>query len=246
MKTLVYLLVTLFLLTLTVAANASLYGDSATGSDLIDRRTFDTASYNPSSSKGGLGGLWPFSFSISWNVSQDITSDLWTYEYTLSATSKDVSHFIIEVSDGAAQDDFSQVFASGIPLSFGDEDSILEGPAFWGLNQGNSNPGYPSSSEIYGIKFNVGGLSSTYQLTTNRSPVWGNFYTNGGKDKDSGLFVHAYNSALAINSYDSDEKIDFIVRPNGTPIVPEPGSAILFLTGSAALGFSFVIKQKKN
>ena len=243
MKRFVCLLVTLFLLTLTVTANASLYGDTATGSDLIDQRTFDAASYNPSSSEGGLGGFWPFSFNISWNVSQDINTNLWTFEYTLSATRKDVSHFIIEVSDGAAQDDFPQLSANGVPLSFAGEDSKLEGPAHWGINQGNSNPGYPSSKEIYGIKFDTGELSTTYQLSTYRSPVWGNFYTKGGNHK--GQFVHAYNNALAVDNFDSDEKIDFIVRPNGTPIVPEPGSVVLFLTGSAALGSRFFIKRKK-
>ena len=196
-----------------------------------------------SHSEGGLGGFWPFSFSISWNVSQDINTDLWTYEYTLSATKKDVSHFIIEVSDGAAQNNFSQLSANGKLLSFGDKNSKVN---YLGSNQGKSNPGYPSSTEIYGIKFDTGELSTTYKLTTDRSPVWGNFYAKGGRDKDSRQFVHVYNSALAVGNYNSDEKIDFIVRPNGTPIVPEPASVVLFLTGSAALGFRSLLKRMKN
>ncbi len=242
MKRLIYVLIPLIILSISLTVSASIYGDAASGNDLIDQRTFNTASsYSPSSSEGGLEGYWPYSFGISWNISQDITSNLWTYEYTLNATRKEVSHFIIEVSDSTSQSDFSNLSANGTPLTFG---SNLEGPDFFGNKPGNSDPDYPSSTNMYGIKFDTGGLPATYQLTTNRSPVWGNFYAKGGKD--SGQFVRAYNSALAIGNFNSDGKIDFVVRPNGTPIVPEPVSSVLFLSGSAALGFRSFLKRKKK
>lgn len=238
MKKLVFLIIPVILLSMSLAASASLYGNTAEGNDLVDQRTFNaTSKYSPSLSTGGLGGYWPYSFGISWNISQDSDTNLWTYEYTLSATRKEVSHFIIEVSDGASQDDFSQLSANGVSLSFGNK---LEGPDYWGNDShGKSDSDYPSSTHMYGIKFDTGGLPVTYQLTTSRDPVWGNFYAKGGN-------VYAYNNALALDNFNSNEKIDFIVRPNGIPIVPEPASVILFLTGGAVFGFRFFTGKKKK
>ncbi len=240
MKKLIALTISLVLYSFVLSVDASLYSEAAYPDDLDDMRTFSS---NPTNSQDGLGGYWPYSFAIDWDISQDTQSLLWTYTYRLSADRKDISHFILEVSPGATENDFSNFSVNGNPLTYG---SGIEGPNHWsGDSNGNSNPDFPSETPLYGIKFDIGGADVTYQLTTNRAPVWGNFYAKSGKDK--GTWVTAYNNALATNNFDSDNKFDFIARPNGAPpVVPEPVSSILFLSGSVALGIRHVLKKQKK
>jgi hypothetical protein len=112
-----------------------------------------------------LGGYWPYSFAIEWNVTQDANTLLWTYEYTLSGTRKKVSHFILEVTDGAAKDDFTNLSINGQRANF---KKNIKAPKFWGANPGN--PGYPATTKIYGIKFVREKLLLTPLLPDD--PVW--------------------------------------------------------------------------
>lgn len=235
-----FLLITVFFCLLASSVNAGLWGESIDTVDLNDQRTFASPNYSPAYSEGGLGGYWPHSFSIEWDVTQDLNTMLWTYEYTLSAARKDISHFILEVTDGAAGDDFTDFSINGHHTSYQDH---IEGPRHWGHNPGN--PGYPATIDIYGIKFDTGGSTVTYSFTTANDPVWGNFYVKSGKDK--GQWIYAYNNALAIESFNSNNKIDFIVRPDGgsnPPIVPEPVSYLLFIVGGAVLACRVYIKRR--
>jgi hypothetical protein len=209
--------------------------------DLKDQRTFSSPYYNPSSSEGGLSGYWPYSFSIEWDVTQDLNTKLWTYEYTLSAARKDISHFILEITDSATADDFTDFSINGNHSSYQDN---IEAPRRWG--QHPSNPGYPVATDIYGMKFNTGGSAVTYSFTTANDPVWGNFYAKSGKDK--GQWIYAYNNALAIEGFNSNNKLDFILRPDGggnPPVAPEPVSYLLFFVGGAALAGRTYLKRKK-
>jgi len=200
---------------------ASIYGQSVDSNDLDDNRSFSSYDYSPPSSEGGMSGNYP-GFSISWNVYQDTNTDLWTYEYTLTGD-KEISHFILEITKP-----FSSTI-SGDPY---------EGPQIWSPSDpGNSNPGLPA--DIYGIKFDFGGSPVTYTIETPLDPVWGNFYAKDGKD--SGADVFAYNNALAASGFDSDNKLDFIVRPNG--VAPEPAASALFLIGGSAMVF---VRKRRN
>lgn len=215
------------------SAKASLYEKSVSFADWQDQRTFsDQPLYDPGQSQGGLSDHWP-EFSISWDISYDLNSMLWHYEYNLSAAKKDISHFILEVSDDAQQNDFMNIGINGYSAD-------VDGPQTW-TKAGNQI--LPNS--LYGIKFDEGGSSVVYSFDSIRSPVWGNFYAKGGVDKIKGdkgskQQIMAYNNAFVMNYFDSNNEIDFIVRPNGPyppPIVPEPVSSTLFIIGGAALGF---------
>lgn len=232
-----FLAVTLFLL--TSSAHAEIWNESVTFNDLSDQRTVISDTYNPPYSQGGLVGYWP-GFSISWYITYNLTSMLWTYEYTLLSTKKDVSHFILELSEGTTQDDLMNIFINDKQATIGNE---IEGPNFWGKHP--STHGYPASPDIYGIKFDVGGNPVKYSFTTANDPVWGNFYAKSGKNK--GKWVYVYNSALEIDGFNSENKLDFIARPDGgdaVPVIPEPLSSILFLTGGAALAFRRYLKER--
>ena len=100
-----------FTLCIVPSVDASLYGDSVQFEDLHDQRTFSLSpDYNPKQSKGGLSGNWPYSFTISWDITYDLNALIWHYEYHLSVTKKDISHFILELSDTAQYDDITNIF----------------------------------------------------------------------------------------------------------------------------------------
>lgn len=225
---------------LVPSAKAGIYGESAGFEDLQDQRTFSLSpAYSPDQSEGGLSGYWPYSFSISWNISYDLDAMLWHYEYNLSVTKKNISHFILEVSDDAQQSDFMNIVING-------SSAKAEGPNTW-KKAGNQT--LPNS--FYGIKFDQGGSSVTYSFDSTLDPVWGNFYAKGGVDKVKGgkQQMNAYNNAFAMDGFESNNELDFIVRPNGghsVPVVPEPVSSILFITGGAVLGFRQFKKLAKS
>jgi hypothetical protein len=232
------LILILLALTLCIvpSIHASLYGDSVQFEDLHDQRTFSLSpDYNPDQSQGGLSGNWPYSFTISWDITYDLNALIWHYEYNLSITKKDIGHFILELTDTTQYDDITNIFING-------NSATVEGPKSW-TNAGNQS--IPNS--FYGIKFDQGGSSVSYSFDTTLDPVWGNFYAKGGKDH--GNFINAYNNALEENNFYSYNKLDFIVRPDGgssPPIVPEPISSTLFIVGGATLGFRQFRKKFKK
>jgi hypothetical protein len=216
--------------------HASQYGESVQFEDLHDQRTFSlTPDYDPDQSEGGLSGHWPYSFIISWDITYNINALIWHYEYNLSVAKKDISHFILELTDTAQYDDITNIFINGTPAT-------VEGPQIW-THAGNQS--IPNS--FYGIKFDQGGGSVSYSFDTSLDPVWGNFYAKGGSDH--GNLINAYNNALEENNFNSDNKLDFIVRPDGgssPPVVPEPVSSTLFIVGGATLGFRRFRKKFKK
>ena len=242
------LLIAAFLLVsgaLTASAGSSLYKQSIGFNDLSDQRTFTfgTENYAPSSSQGGLSGYWAASstFTINWDITCDPGTSLWSYAYNLSSSEKAISHFILELTDSASASDIIDPRVNGQSVSF-------DGPTAW--SGGNSNPSMPA--DIYGIKFDCGGNSVTYSFETLRDPVWGNFYAKDGNDTadpHNPLDVYAFNNALGITGFASDKKIDFIARPNGggcPPVVPEPISAILFVSGGITMTALRLKKSRKK
>jgi len=161
-------------------------------------------------------GDWSQGFTISWQVEQR-DDGLWDYTYMIATAKHDVSHFILEVTEGG---DFEYT-ANG----------RTEGPTEWSASKGN--PEMPNS--IYGIKFDF--RKGPYTITTDRGPVWGVFYCKDGTSN------YAWSSALDFSDYRTNEGLttdDFIIRPNGC-YVPIPGA--FWLLASSLLGFVGIRKK---
>ena len=173
-------------------------------------------------------------YDISWNITNN--DNKWTYTYTVKVDRKDVSHFLLEVTN------------DGNPFNVleGSDVNIVQPATVY--SSGTSNPNMPNS--LYGIKFDFGGNLTTYTIVTDRAPVWGVFYAKDGKD--GGVAVTAWSNALNYDNYQTSMTLtetDFIVRPdgvgsgvNGNP-VPVPGAA--WLLGSGLLGLAGLGRRKK-
>lgn len=170
------------------------------------------------------GGYASPDLTLTWVVSQD--GQFFDYSYTITGyTTPSIGHFILSVSGGCSADpncitgDAGHVFGS-----------------YTATSNGNSNPGFPSQVVLDGVKFASGSAdSSTYTFTSDRAPVFGDFYFTGGQTS------WAYDPGLSNPS--STTITDFIARPdtvitNANDVfaptqAPEPGS--LFLFGGGAI-----------
>lgn len=193
-------IVALGLSLLSQSAVASVWGTSAVG-ELTGSRS--------SAAGGGFVGYEAWDngvFDISWNITA-LAGNLWQFVYTVDVTapkrSKDVSHFILEVT---------QIPNGGFIIEEGSS-APLEGPKTW-THMGN----IALPNAFYDVKFNYGDSLVTYTLITPQAPVYGVF---GAKDgKDGGDDFYAYCSALAFSDFKTSTSLtinDFIVRPNGLP-----------------------------
>ena len=118
---------------------------------------------------GTQGWIDPGPTTIEWTVTENSDSS-WHYEYTLTVPSsqKEISHFIIEVSEGFGDAD---IFNQTGPFS---KSEIMKHRA--------GSPGSPGlPDDIYGIKFDdTTGTTLTIAFDSWRRPVWGDFYAKGG------------------------------------------------------------------
>lgn len=191
-------------------------------------------------SGAGLTGTeqWSTGASLSWVVT-DETSSPWSYTYTLTVASKDISHVSLEVSDTFELSNLLNVSDPGNILDDGALD--IYGP---GLH-GNSDPGIPDT--MNGIKFNTTDdtTSLTWSVESDRIPVWGDFYAKDGKSGGQGggndvyLFNTGFtaadtdpNDAPANGSVDNHILVpDSITDDPEGPGIPEPSTSLLGLIG---------------
>ena len=124
---------------------------------------------------------------------------MFTYRYDVSGYQiPGISHFIISLSEGCSLD--PNCITNGSKAVFG---------VYSGTDQGNSNAGFPSGASIDGVKFGFGSPdSTTYTFTSDRAPVYGDFFLKGG----NGPFV--YDAGLA-NPGNSDLRPECFHRPAG-------------------------------
>ncbi len=161
-------------------------------------------------------GAWDTAY-IAWKI--EATADGYSYEYTWSSASKNLSHLILGVSDSCNDSTCIWNF-TGASMDFG----------WWGPNQGESNSGMPGM--LYGIKVTPPSESTslTFSFESNRAPVWQNFYAKDGNDGP----VYAYNAGFGSNAGGY-----FVAAPDSVVTgVPEPGFYGLLSLGLAGLYFA--------
>lgn len=174
---------------------------------------------------------------FNWTVSQNANST-WHYEYTLQVSQKDISHAVIEVS-----------------RTFGGRD-------IWGVHGGcveigdygpgdHENQGIPA--QIHGIKFDISsGTTSHLYFDSDRAPVWGDFYSRGGKDSGSKDWNAVWNAGFLkpyayVDIPISDATYqDHILVPDSAirSVVPEPASFASLLAGF--LGLFGLLRRRRG
>ncbi len=157
---------------------------------------------------------------IEWLVTQSV--DLtWHYKYTFEVPAKDLGHIIFQVSPDFTLADF---------LSPGTPDLKTFSPE----DPGKSNPGLPG--DIYGLKFEGGGLVNTIEFDSTRAPMWGDFYAKGGKDEKGTVDLYAYNTNFGVDENTTLFKIAVPDTDTDSVVVPLPGAVLLSLLGLSAAG----------
>lgn len=173
---------------------------------------------------------------LTWSV-VDNGDNTFLYTYEFAVAGPDISHFILDLTDSGVLPLRGNLPNDPDILT----DAEVNGLSFTKLVYGtfgadSSNPGLPAGREIVGVKFDdLGDDSLVYSFTSNRAPVWGDFYIKGGQS-------YAYNNGLA--SPLSENVLDFIARPNG--IVPEPSSVVLIVSGLGLLGLACARRNPAN
>ena len=181
-------------------------------------------------STDGFGGLtgdrgYATGTTLSWIITQDMQSNLWTYDYTLDVTGKDISHIIL----GLCTDDIK---LSDLTISGDDHDLPYAVTTWDDAGPGNSNPGLPG--DLYGLKINTDDDTKAlnFVIETSYAPGPGDFYAKGGQEflYNTGFGDAAGGHAL-VPCFDLPPEIP----PEIPNAIPEPSAtlalAFLLMTG---------------
>jgi len=186
---------------------------------------------------GGLTayGSWDSpSTALSWMVDNVTTSGKWHYSYSLFVNVKDISHMIIEASNGENPFTAANLFS---PVSY---------PAGWiksieiqNFSPDGSTPYMPE--DLYGIKFDseMDSTVITVSFDSDRRPVWGDFYAKDGFTICDEWNV-VYNTGFTIGDFDPLAPAacgsfqNHLLVPDS--YIPAPGALILVSIGTAITG----------
>lgn len=151
--------------------------------------------------------------------------DTWSYTYHSLVNEKDISHFIIGVSESFTAANILTGTTAGFEL------------ALFG-NEGGSNPGIPGT--IYGIKLPGFDTDDTFTIVSNRGPKNVDFYMVDGKKPGEEVYAHNTNfgGVAPVWTYGSQASFGFILGPDtfeggggGGQSVPEPTTFALMALG---------------
>ncbi|MCD6174314.1 MAG: PEP-CTERM sorting domain-containing protein [Planctomycetes bacterium] len=174
-------------------------------------------------------------FTVAWDISPK-GDGTWHYEYDFtksdgSPLTKDMSHFIIQVSENFTCEDIFN----------GSDGGIIVGPEWSKIDK--SNPGIPDL--VWGVK--IDGLEqNSFSFDSTRAPMWGDFYAKDGKASTGDVKNYVHNSSFGkevdnVNDYGADNAIG--VDPDQTPLhkilvpdtIPEPATMFILGLGSVLL-----------
>jgi hypothetical protein len=215
----------IFAATMTLTWGDTVYNTSAAG--IAD----GTRSAALSQLTAGGNEGWN-AFSLSWNITS-LSPGSWRYTYTFSNfKSPNVGYAIFELADGC---DADAACISGASI---DGHDITGEIRAW-TSTGGSTPGWPAGITLFGIKFEdlSAGPDSAITFTSNRAPVYGNFYMKGGRG-------YVYNAGLAGGS--SSDVNAFIARPGGISPIPEPSSVLMLFTGAAGVVAAGIARRRST
>jgi hypothetical protein len=167
-------------------------------------------------------------------VDNTTTPGKWHYSYNLVVPSKDISHMIIEASNGNNPFTISNFFSpSSNPTGWIDSIEIQN------FSPGGSTPYMPEA--MYGIKFEAGrdATNVTVAFDSDRAPVWGDFYSKDGRTPCA-EWCSLYNTGFTLGDYDplaapANGSLQYhLLVPDS--YIPAPGAVILVCIGTAITG----------
>jgi hypothetical protein len=157
---------------------------------------------------------------IEWAVSEN-PDQSWHYQYTLRVPTTEVSHFIIELSEGTPAD---HIFNMEGPFT-GAEIKLHPGPS-------PGNPDMPA--DLYGIKFDgVTGTTVLLSFDAWRMPVWGDFYAKCGLTPPNQAWNMGFLDPDPSNPPGNGTVGNHILVPD--TYIPEPATLLLLAGGALAL-----------
>jgi hypothetical protein len=185
---------------------------------------------DPNDELEGTAGWGTGPTSLAYTVSQN-ADQTWHYEYQFSVpeSSNAISHFIIELTDGAKDADFTYDTASGV--------NTWDVALYETHEPTGGNPNMPES--VYGVKWEwdqtEGGYNETFSFDSIRAPVWQDFYAKCGGANVNTIWNTGFTTddVDPTDPYTSTSVTDHILAPNGR--VPEPATTALFGLGLASL-----------
>ena len=157
---------------------------------------------------------------IAWEVTDMGTFFHYKYTLTVPASETDISHFVIEISGNFTESDFwneTGPFGATEIGDFGDH---------------NGNPNIPSS--VHGLKFDeTTGTTAVIEFDSLRVPVWGDFYSKGGRNPPNEAWNEGFAIADPLAAAANGTIANHILVPDS--VVPEPGTCVLFGLGGLML-----------